>query len=70
MVKGARYHRVDQSGPRETRCSWEHPFVCQYFTCAESEEEAEKLTLKELERKMFKKEEGRFFMAHNGEMGI
>ncbi len=66
MIKGARYHRVDPSGPRLTDCSWAKPFSCQYFTCAPDAATAARLSLVKLEKMMFDPKEGAMFMANNG----
>lgn len=60
VIKGARYQRVDQSGPRVKKCGRTEPIVCQYFTGPKVE-----VSLKEEEKMMFT-EDGAKFMAHNG----
>ncbi len=60
VIKGARYHRVDSSGPHVRECSRKVPLVGQYFVGPKAD-----ISLEEEEQQMFS-HKGKLFMAHNG----
>ena len=61
VIKGAIYERLDESGPKITKCNLKHPLAREYFTNQKHNEK----DLESLEKMMYTTE-GSYFMAHNG----